>query len=60
MNNLIEPAYIGDGLYMRDNTWNVAIAVNHHKNEIAYIDISDIDKAIDYLQKVKERVENEI
>jgi len=52
---LIEPEHIGDGLYMKDNGWNVAIAVNHHENNVAYIDIHDIDTAIQYLERVKER-----
>jgi hypothetical protein len=54
--NLVPAEHIGDGLYMKDNEWNVAIAVNHHLNEVAYIDMSDIDRAIEYLQKVKERI----
>jgi hypothetical protein len=54
-NKLIEPRHIGDGLYMKDNEWNVAIAVNHHENDVAFIDIEDIDKAINYLTEVKKR-----
>ena len=50
----IPPIHIGDGLYMIDYGYNVAIAVNDHKNEVAYINIEDIDKVINYLQKIKE------
>jgi len=53
---LIPSTYIGDGLYMTDHGYNVAIAVNHHLNEVAFIDAPDIDKAIEYLQKVKENL----
>lgn len=53
---LIPPEHIGDGLYMIDMGYSVAIAVNHHTNEVAYIDSSDIDRAINYLQKVKENM----
>lgn len=56
---LVKPTHIGDGFYMLDNEWNIAIAVNHHKNEVAYIDIDDIDKVINYLKLVKERIEND-
>ena len=49
------PVYIGDGLYMKDNGHNIAISVNHHENEVAFIDETDIDKAIDYLTRVKNR-----
>lgn len=57
MTDLIPPQHIGDGLYMKDNGWNVAIAVNHHENNVAYIDMNDIDTAIDYLKRVKQRIE---
>jgi hypothetical protein len=53
---LVPVEYIGDGLYIKDNGFNVAIAINDHRNEVAYIDMDDIDKAIEYLQKVKERL----
>jgi hypothetical protein len=56
MANLIPLEYIGGGLYMIDTGYNVAIAVGNHKHIVAYIDIDDIDKAIDYLNKVKERL----
>ena len=54
-NKLISPAYIGDGLYMTDNDYNIKIAVNHHDNTVAYLDIEDIDSAIEYLTKVKNK-----
>ncbi len=54
--NLIPPRHIGDGLYMIDNGYNVAIAINYHNNEVAYIDMTYIDAAIQYLNKVKERI----
>lgn len=50
----ITPQHIGDGLYMIDYGYQVAIAVNNHYNEVAFIDIDDIDKAISYLQRVKD------
>jgi len=56
---VIPPIHIGDGLYMADNGDCVAIAVNHHKNVVAYIGIDDIDKVISYLLKVKENLEKE-
>lgn len=51
---IIPPEYIGDGLYIIDNLDTVQIAINHHANIAAYIDIEDIDKIIAYLQKVKD------
>ena len=52
---LIPPTHIGDGLYFEDEGYVVAIAVNHHTNIVAYLDYVDIDTAIQYLQKVKDR-----
>ncbi len=54
--NLIPPQHIGDGLYMRDNGYEITIAVNHHDNEVVCIDMFYIDAAIRYLNRVKERV----
>lgn len=55
--NLIPAEYMGDGLYMIDKGYNIAVAVNDHRNEVAFIDVEDIDRAIQYLQKVKERID---
>ena len=54
MKEPIKPQYIGDGLYMADTGYSVEIAVNHHDNIVATIDINDIDTAINYLKRVKE------
>ena len=52
---LISAEHIGDGLYFTDEGWCIAIAVNHHSNTVASLDIHDIDTAIAYLQKVKNK-----
>ena len=57
-NTLVPPSHIGDGLYMKDEGYQIAIAVNHHENEVAYLDMNDIDTAIRYLQRVKDRITN--
>lgn len=49
----IEPEHIGDGLYFLDKGYNIEIAVNHHLNVVAYLDIVDIYRAISYLKKVR-------
>lgn len=53
---LIKQEHIGDGLYMKDIGSSIVIAVNHHENNVAWIDISDIDRAINYLNRVKKRL----
>jgi len=55
-NNLITPEHIGDCLYMTDNGYEILIAVNHHNNTVASLDIEDLEKAINYLNKVKKRL----
>jgi len=54
---MIEPKHIGDGLYFTDSGYYIEISVNHHNNVVAALDISDLNTAIDYLQRVKERLE---
>jgi hypothetical protein len=56
-NNLILPEHIGDGLYMQDNGYEVLIALNHHENTVASLDIENLDRAIIYLEKVKQRLD---
>lgn len=56
MSNLIDPRHIGDGLYFLDKGYCIEIAVNHHTNTVAVLDISDLDTAIHYLQEVKKRL----
>lgn len=53
---LIESQHIGDGLYFLDKGYYISIAVNHHLNTVAVLDISDLDRAIAYLQAVKNRL----
>ncbi len=55
--DLIPPSHIGDGLYFTDNGYEVKIAVNHHNNTVAVLDMNDIQSAIDYLTKVQKRIE---
>jgi len=54
---VVPPTHVGDGLYLIDHGYEVAIAVNHHLNEVAHIDIEHIDSVIAYLQKVKNSLE---
>lgn len=55
--DVIPPSHIGDGLYFTDNGYEVQIAVNHHENTVACLDMNDIQSAIDYLTKVQKRIQ---
>ena len=54
-NNENKSEHIGDGLYMKDEGYAVSIAVNHHENKVAHLDIIDLDRAIKYLENVKQK-----
>lgn len=54
MAELVEPTHIGDGFYMIDNGYEIAIAVNHHTNIVVYIHVSYYDRVIEYINKCKE------
>lgn len=58
MKELIPAQHIGDGLYFTDEGYGINIAVNDHRNSVAWLDMQDISAAIEYLQKVKERIQN--
>lgn len=58
MKELIPAQHIGDGLYFTDQGQGIDIAVNDHRNSVAWLDMFDINTAIEYLQKVKDRILN--
>lgn len=58
-NNLVPHQHIGDGLYMKDNGFQIEISVNHHDNVVAYLDMSDFDAAIDYINSVRKRLKHQ-
>ena len=55
-NNIIPPEHIGYGFYMIDKEYCVEIGINHPKDTVGSIDINDLDRAINYLNKVKQRI----
>lgn len=48
--------HIGDGLYMNFNGWSIEIAVNHHENTVAWLDINDFDTAIAFINECKKLI----
>lgn len=52
----IPASHIGDGLYFTDIGYAIEIAVNNHHNTVASLDIEDLSRAIEYLQKVQEKL----
>lgn len=47
--DLIKGIHIGDGLYMKFTGYSVEIAVNHHENVVAAIDMNDFERAKEFI-----------
>jgi len=50
---LLEPHYLGDGVYVHDEGWAISLAVNHHDNKVIYMGTMEILSLIEYAKKVK-------
>lgn len=51
--NTIEPAYLGDGVYVHDEGFRIAIAVNHHENKVVYMEKNEIERFIEFAKRTK-------
>ena len=50
-----ENKYLGDGLYVSFDGYQVAIAVNHHENKVAYLDNTVMDNLVEYIKEIKKK-----
>ena len=48
---LLDPTHVGDGVYLHDEGYRLAIAVNHHTNKVVYLEANEIHGVIDYAKK---------
>lgn len=48
---VLPPQYIGDGVYIHDEGYRVALAVNHHNNKVVYMEKEEIDNFIEYVRR---------
>ncbi len=46
--------HLGDGLYVSFDGYQIAIAVNNHKNIVAYLDPNVMDMLVNYIKEIKE------
>ena len=46
--------YLGDGLYVSYDGFQVAIAVNDHRNKVAYLDPNVMAAMVDYIKTMQE------
>jgi hypothetical protein len=48
---LIEPQHLGDGVYVHDEGFRIALAVNHHTNKVIYMEENEIDNLIAFVKR---------
>jgi len=48
---LLEPRYLGDGVYVHDEGYGLHIAVNHHENKVVFLEDSVILELIQYAKE---------
>jgi hypothetical protein len=48
---LLKPQHLGDGVYVHDEGYRLALAVNHHENKVIFIEESEIRALIAYAKK---------
>jgi Holliday junction resolvase len=50
---LIPPQHLGDGVYIHDEGYRIAIAVNHHENKVVYLEANEIQGLIDFSKRAE-------
>lgn len=48
---LLPPQYLGDGVYIHDEGFRIVLAVNHHDNKVVYMEKSEIENFIEYVNR---------
>jgi len=47
----IPPQHLGDGVYIHDEGYRIALAVNTHENVVAYLEKNEIEGLIAFAKK---------
>jgi len=50
---LLKPDYLGDGVYVHDEGYQLALAVNHHENKVVYLDDVTLRSLINYAKRAE-------
>ena len=50
MSQKLPPRHLGDGAYVHDEGFQIALAVNHHENKVLYLDASAYKKLVAYVE----------
>ena len=56
---LLPPSHLGDGVYVHDEGFRLALAVNHHENKVIYMEAHEIYALIAYAKR-SGIIENEL
>ena len=47
----LDPQHLGDGVYVHDEGFRLALAVNHHDNIVIYMEENEILNFIEYAKR---------
>jgi len=50
---LLQPDYIGDGVYVHDKGYQLVLALNHHDNKVVYLEKEVLEALIRYAKRAK-------
>jgi len=50
---ILEPSYLGDGVYIHDEGYELVLAVNHHENKVITLEPSVIEALVRYAKRAE-------
>ena len=50
---LLKPDYIGDGVYVHDEGYQLVLAVNYHDNKVLYLEKDVLEALIRYAKRAE-------
>jgi len=50
---ILKPDYIGDGVYVHDEGYQLALAVDHHTNKVLYLEKDVLEALIRYAKRAE-------
>lgn len=57
---LIEPKYLGDGVYASFDGYHIWLAVNNHLNKVVALDPSVYARLVQYAKQIYRQTDNEV
>lgn len=50
---ILKPDYLGDGVYVHDKGYGLSLAVNHHLNEVIFLEDTVLLALINYAKRAE-------